>query len=145
MPNVHDLAAYLTETAGPLGTMKLEKLVYYCQGWHLARIGSPLFTEELEAWKMGPVSRDLYACHRRENSVTSWPWGNSSKLNVTQRSLVDAVVDVYGVYSGFQLGQMTHQERPWNIARARGLNTVISRSDMEDWFKEIDATPIEND
>jgi uncharacterized phage-associated protein len=34
---------------------KLHKLLYYCQGHHLATFGLPLFDESISAWDMGPV------------------------------------------------------------------------------------------
>jgi uncharacterized phage-associated protein len=49
--------------------MKLQKLLYYCQGWHLAWDGEPLFGEEFEAWLSGPVCRELYELHKGEYSV----------------------------------------------------------------------------
>ena len=140
MATVHDVANYLTEKYGPLGTMKLEKLVYYCQGWYLARNTAPLFSEDLEAWKMGPVCRDLYALHRRKNWVAEWPQGTANELTALQKMHIDAVVDVYGAYSGFQLGSMTHQELPWNKAMAEGANTVISHEDMREYFRQMDVS-----
>ena len=37
MTSVHDVAAALLREAGEMTTMKLQKLAYYCQSWHLAR------------------------------------------------------------------------------------------------------------
>lgn len=40
--------------------MKLQKLVYYCQAWHLAWEGRALFPEAIHAWASGPVHPELY-------------------------------------------------------------------------------------
>ena len=45
-------------------TMKLQKLIYYCQAWSLAWDGDPMFPEEFEAWASGPVVPTLYEIHR---------------------------------------------------------------------------------
>ncbi|BAS11810.1 conserved hypothetical protein [Arthrobacter sp. Hiyo8] len=45
-------------------TMKLQKLVYYCQAWHLAWDGWAMFPEEIQAWASGPVCPALYEVHR---------------------------------------------------------------------------------
>ena len=40
--------------------LKLQKLAYYCQGLHLAVYDLPLFSDEFEAWRHGPVVSTLY-------------------------------------------------------------------------------------
>lgn len=41
-------------------TWKLQKLVYYCQVWHLIWHDRPLFDEDILAWINGPVCKELY-------------------------------------------------------------------------------------
>ncbi|WP_340375862.1 type II toxin-antitoxin system antitoxin SocA domain-containing protein [Streptomyces sp. SS7] len=43
--------------------MKLQKLVYYCQAWHLAWEGRALFPEAIQAWASGPVP-EIYELHQ---------------------------------------------------------------------------------
>ena len=45
-------------------TMKLQKLAFYSQAESLACRGLPLFDEDFQAWRGGPVCRELYAQHR---------------------------------------------------------------------------------
>ena len=40
--------------------MKLQKLLYYMQGYHVAALGQPLFSEAIEAWEHGPVVREVW-------------------------------------------------------------------------------------
>ena len=62
----HDVAQYflaqMDEDAGDLiSNLKLQKLVYYAQGFALALHGRPLFRERVEAWTHGaPVVPELY-------------------------------------------------------------------------------------
>lgn len=49
---------------GEITTMKLHKLCYYSQAWHLAWDGERLIDAEFHAWGMGPVNPDLYETHR---------------------------------------------------------------------------------
>ena len=42
-----------------ISTMKLHKICYFIQGWHMAICDKPMFTEGFEAWKYGPVSAEL--------------------------------------------------------------------------------------
>ncbi len=43
MATAHDVAAAVLHELGPMTAMKLEKLVYYCQGWH-SRARDTLFS-----------------------------------------------------------------------------------------------------
>jgi uncharacterized phage-associated protein len=40
--------------------IKLQKLLYFAHGFHLAVFGAPLIGENFEAWKHGPVVKDIY-------------------------------------------------------------------------------------
>ena len=43
-----------------ISNLKLQKLVYYAQGFSLAFFGEALFSEPIEAWMHGPVVPALY-------------------------------------------------------------------------------------
>ena len=152
MSKVDDVAAAVLERTGPIDTFKLQKLVYYCQAWHLVWEAQPLFPEAIQAWAGGPVVPELYATHRGQYSVDGWPQGDSSKLSESQRETVAIVVAAYGKLSGRQLSHLTHGEAPWLKARGdlgpgeRG-SRAIDLEDMQDYYSGLDqsqdATPVE--
>jgi uncharacterized phage-associated protein len=117
MASANDVATALVDRVGGLTAMKLQKLVYYCQAWHLVRHGRVLFDEEIQAWREGPVVRSLFDRHRQRYSVSEWPWGNASALDQTERATVDWVIERYNGYSAERLSRMTHHEMPWRVAR----------------------------
>lgn len=117
MPTAHDVASYILSRRA-MTAMKMQKLVYYSQAWHLAREGEPLFSEPIEAWVNGPVVRELYDAHRGQFSLSRWPSGDPSTLSAAQRALIDEVLQTYGERSATWLSQLTHSEAPW--CRARG-------------------------
>jgi uncharacterized phage-associated protein len=48
--------------------LKIQKLLYFAQGWHLAYFDFPLFEDPVEAWKYGPVVTSVYyALRSRKN------------------------------------------------------------------------------
>ena len=54
-----------TWTRGDLMTnLRLQKLLYFAQGWHLARFGRPLFDASIEAWPYGPVVPEVYRAYK---------------------------------------------------------------------------------
>ncbi|MFG1837664.1 Panacea domain-containing protein [Micromonospora sp. NPDC049175] len=117
MATAHDVAAAVLSKLGSVTAMKLEKLVYYCQGWHLAREGALLFPEPIEAWREGPVVPPLYRHHRRQLIVSEWPHGEAARLTPDQHRTVQWVTDEYGKFSASELSLMTHNELPWRAAR----------------------------
>jgi uncharacterized phage-associated protein len=117
MSSVHDVAAYILRRLGPMSAMKMQKLVFYSQAWHLAWHGRPLFKARIEAWAQGPVIRELYREHRRMYNVSSWPRGNPADLSLDARQTIDAVLNYYGDKTAFWLSELAHREDPWLQAR----------------------------
>jgi len=142
MGKVDDVAAAILKRTGPLDTWKLQKLVYYCQAWHLVWEGEPLFPERIEAWAGGPVVPDLYQRHRGAFRISSWAWGDPENLTADEETTVEAVLGSYAHLTGAQLRQLTHQEGPWLSARA-GLapgdrsNRDIDPDEIADYYSGV--------
>jgi uncharacterized phage-associated protein len=144
MANVYDVAVYILQERGKTSAMKLQKLVYYCQAWHLVWESRPLFTERIEAWANGPVVRDLYREHRRRFEVTAgiFPDGNPARLTKAERETIDAVLKGYGNLKSFELSDMTHRERPWRDARGdlpagAQCSNVITHAAMAEYYESL--------
>src|SRR5260364_350033 len=70
MVSVFDVANYFLtlveeEVGDALSNLKLQKLVYYAQGFHLALFSRPLFENAIEAWTHGPVIPGLYHAYKQ--------------------------------------------------------------------------------
>ena len=52
--------AYRASDGELMTNLKLQKMLYYQQGFHLAYFGTPLFDDEIEAWMYGPVVPSVY-------------------------------------------------------------------------------------
>jgi uncharacterized phage-associated protein len=143
MVSAHDVAAYILSKSGEMTAMKLQKLVYYSQAWSLVWDDEKLFNEPIQAWANGPVVPSLYNRHRGAFKVKSWSWGKASKLNLTQRETVDAVLAFYGPKTSQWLSELSHQEAPWREAR-QGLgpsergDKVISLAAMAEYYGSIE-------
>jgi uncharacterized phage-associated protein len=117
---VLDVAAYILSRRGPMTAMKLQKLVYYSQVWHLVWDEEPLFPERIEAWANGPVVPDLYRHHRQrlQLSIEDRPGGGDPEaLKPEEIQTIDVVLDYYGARSAHWLSELTHREMPWRRAR----------------------------
>jgi uncharacterized phage-associated protein len=119
--------------------LKLQKLLYYAQGFHLAmHDGEPLFQESILAWKHGPVVRSIYSQYKH---LKFRPIARPSKYQVDNyppeiRELLNAVNSNYGQFTATKLKSMTHDEPPWsNTPR----NRVITRCSLKEFFSTIVA------
>lgn len=140
--SVHDVASYILSKQGEMTTMKLQKLIYYCQAWSLVWDEDPLFVETIEAWANGPVVRELYDKHKGFFKISSWRYGDRSKLSQKQRDTVRSVLKYYGNKSSQWLSDLTHKEDPWKNAR-RGLfpnmrgNRIITDASMMEYYSGL--------
>lgn len=142
MASAHDVARYILRELGTLSTVKLQKLVYYSQAWHLVWEDEPLFPERIEAWANGPVVPDLYGEHRGEFQRSSWKKGSIQSLTAAERRTIDAILKFYGPKDAWYLSELTHRETPWREARAdlppgaRGSNE-ISTASMAEYYGSL--------
>jgi uncharacterized phage-associated protein len=139
--SVFDVAAYILQKKGEMTTMKLQKLIYYCQAWSLVWDEKPLFKEKIEAWISGPVVRNLYNWHKNMFTVTKIP-GTPSNLTKTQKATINAVLDYYGDKNSQWLSDLSHMEEPWKKAR-EGLppnergDHIISHASMAEYYSSL--------
>src|SRR2546430_458225 len=76
--------------------MKIQKLVYFAHGWHLAVIDRPLINEQVEAWKFGPVIRTIYTAFREygkapiQDHATSFRLVDPLKFKIVTPKLDDS-------------------------------------------------------
>ncbi|MFI5895616.1 Panacea domain-containing protein [Actinoplanes sp. NPDC051513] len=124
--------------------MKLQKLLYYAQAWHLVWDDQPLFGERIEAWANGPVVYEVYQLHRGQFTVTDWPAGSPSRLTTSERESVDVVLGTYADLNARKLSHLTHAEQPWQEAR-HGLHPTdrssaeITQAAMQEYYSSLDS------
>jgi uncharacterized phage-associated protein len=142
MPSARDVAQYILENRGPMTTMKLQKLVYYTQAWSIVWDDDVLFEEPIEAWKNGPVVRDLWESSRGRFRVAEIPESDISTLTDEQRDTVDRVLEFYGPKDAQWLSDLTHLEDPWRNAYQQGQNTEISLELMSEFYSSIEPETV---
>lgn len=128
-----------------VSNLKLQKLLYYTQAWHLVFEDGPLFDDALEAWVHGPVVPKVFGDYKsfRWAPVTDpcIPPENDSEIC----NYIDIVLNAYGPLSATDLERLTHSELPWLEARA-GLapdepsRNRISTETMKAYYSRIAAS-----
>lgn len=139
MPTVHDVADYFLWLAhrDRLGVdhLKLQKLVYYAQGFHLGFRDRPLFEGELRAWAYGPVSPDLWQRYRYRRDYLEPPEAvDESVFTDDAREVITMVHERFRNDSGLHLYRRTHDERPW-VTACEGDDDLIQNEVMAEFFR----------
>ena len=140
-----------------LDPMKLQKLVYYAHGWHLAIEDAPLTQQHFEAWQFGPVIPDLYrelkvygagpvTDYATEfNAITQRrvapriPVEDKQSASEAARIFIRDVWSVYGGYSAIKLSNATHRQgTPWATWYNPNKNhVVIPNEDIKAYFESL--------
>jgi uncharacterized phage-associated protein len=135
------IISFFYEYGDAITNLKLQKLMYYAQAWHLAIFDKPLFEGDFEAWVHGPVHMETYQRFKgyRWDPITE----NIEKPKLPKETVdfLNEVLDVYGSFSAYQLELLTHEEAPWRRARGgipidQESRAVISPEDMKEFYRE---------
>lgn len=143
MAKAQDVAKLLIEIAasqskagsGDLMTnLRLQKLLYFVQGWSLARRGKPLFDAPLEAWQYGPVVPEVYRAYSSNGNrgIESSGDFDATALTPEECDLVLDVMREYGKYSTGMLVELSHAPgAPWSRAKQ---SCVIPQEQIQAYF-----------
>ena len=143
MPTARDVANHFLSLAavdedGELLThLKLQKLLYYAQGFHIAIFGRRLFPESMEAWDHGPVAPSIWHAFKALGSepIPAPDNDGAAALSEEQRDLLNDVWNTYGQFSAWKLRNMTHEEPPWHDAFRPGRNMPITDDALVRYFR----------
>ncbi|MDX1920791.1 MAG: DUF4065 domain-containing protein [Candidatus Caenarcaniphilales bacterium] len=117
-----------------ISNMKLQKLLYYAQGWHMAlHFGKSLFREDFKKWLFGPVCPSVYGQFKKygSNPIKRVADVKTKELDEKAQKLVEKVFELYGGFSAVQLSMLSHKEDPWLKAEDLG---IIDKDSIHDYF-----------
>ncbi|WP_395323064.1 Panacea domain-containing protein [Levilactobacillus parabrevis] len=120
-----------TIKADELTQMKVMKLLYYVQGTYLAVHGEKAFSNDIIAWKFGPVVREVHEKYSGQRGIvgnlSEDPQAIADYTSIPSDSdlgiILKAVWQAFGDMSATELMQQTHTERPWQETVPNGVLT----------------------
>lgn len=131
-----NVAQYVIQHGQQQGTppshLALQKTLYFLQRDWLQRTGAPLFDEDFEAWRFGPVVRSIY---KEYNLFCASPihktFKNTPYFAPEDRAQMDRVIHSCQVRSPWDLVSETHKpntawSKVWD--NERGYKQVIPKS-----------------
>ncbi len=141
--------------------LKLQKILYYIQAWHLVYFDKdPLFEDTPEAWVNGPVYRRVYDQFKSRGMYDDFELNEKykdevdelfeevrKKIEIEQKQwdFLSSAVNHFGTMSHERLVFLTHSEKPWNEAR-EGLDMfeyserTISHELMFEYYNHLRET-----
>lgn len=138
--------AKLEDNSTSLTHLKLQKILYYIQAWSLGINGKALFDGEFQAWVHGPVCRTVYnrfcgdkMIYSEINLIDRKDPSKLEDIPEKDRIFIDYILENYLGFSGAELEEMTHQEKPWIEAR-KGVGmfdrseNIISSETMKTYY-----------
>ena len=145
MATALNVANYILTLSEPycgdvISNLHMQKLLYYCQGFHLAIHDAPLFDDGIARWDLGPHVPMLYPLlHPMEQYADS----KQSALSISgdfddtliskiEKEIIDEVFIVYGQFSAWKLREMVCNEPPWAEA---SRNEEITHKALREFFK----------
>ena len=145
------LSDYIIKHYGPMSHLKLQKLLFYCDAYHLAYFDRELVSDKFEAWVHGPVCRKVYDSFKDKSVLyadISYCYNEGDidvdaefeRLTSDQKSLLNDILSTLSTWTGLELERATHSEAPWRNARigygeADKCEVEISKSETELFYK----------
>ena len=139
MITILDAAKYFvhlsySESRASLTPLKLQKILYFAQGWSFVWDNVAAFPEEFSAWQYGPVNEEVYEFFKKYGRSEIPESEGGSKL--TDENVADtlkAIWSEYGKMTAYALVELTHKQMPWREAYEQGCK--ISNSSIRAYFQ----------
>tara|TARA_A100001391_G_scaffold190334_1_gene162535 strand:- start:221 stop:727 length:507 start_codon:yes stop_codon:yes gene_type:complete len=160
------IANVILDDADQLGVeltnLAIQKVLYFCHGWHLVQYQRPLIRQQFEAWKYGPVISSVYS-EFKDSGEHAIGRHRASRLNPKLRmreialdpidpdhlTAISRVVSCYARVDALKLMQMTHVPygpwaQIWHDREAANLRMIIPDEMIFRHFNNLDGSRIFN-
>lgn len=142
---------YSNEIDAPISNLKLQKVLYFVQGYYLQMKDIPFFNDDFEAWPYGPVILDVYEEFQQYGSnfipsVSDYEEFDYDKFDYVLKQydeiifdnkdldFIKAVVRKLRKYTASNLVTITHAQDPWRNAIKNGNRSKISKESIKKYF-----------
>lgn len=144
--DIADYFIWIAKSSGNfLDPLKLQKILFFSQGWYLSLYKKSLFIDDFQAWRYGPAIPDLYNQYRSFGR-------NSIVLDVEKPSLEPEIENLlFFVGQNFLfkdsnlLSGITHKKNsPWKVIRDKNncssrdnCQEIIPKSLIQQYYDEM--------
>ncbi|MFQ1931017.1 Panacea domain-containing protein [Aeromonas veronii] len=139
---IDDVATYLIQQSEiGITHRELQKILYYAQGFYLAKNNEPLFEGEFDAWKFGPVNTSVWS---RFKSFGYNPLHVSSEaeprsLDSEKKAFLSAILGAFLVLGQSKLIDISHTDYTWKGNYIPGINKRIPQEEIKNFFSSFES------
>lgn len=122
-----------------ISNLRLQKIMYYVQGYFLRAYNECAFDSNIFNWPYGPVVPDVYFeyCVYGSSEIHFENELIEAHLNKIKerkhRKLIDEIIEKCSQYTPGGLINLTHSEKPW---KETNRSDLISNSKIMDYFEQ---------
>ena len=155
MHKVMDVACEIVKLANrnniPISNLKLQKILYFVQGYSFCVFNQPFFREDMEAWDFGPVVPIVYTNYQKYGAnflpdIRTYYDDSDSKFPIVafnpydfktgENDFLIVVIKKLELYSITELSEIVRKQEPWKKAYSKNLNVIITKESIRKYFKE---------
>lgn len=130
-----------------ISNLKLQKILYYIQGYAIKETHEPAFDAEIHNWQYGPVVEEVYFEYNqfRGEDIVLKDYDRRDGFFKRKNAINDIVLKVLNNCknkSAFELVEMTHKEDPWKNTRQ---NEVIKLDIISEYFSNNNPLKIKEE
>lgn len=135
----------------PITNLRLQKILYYVQGYFLKKYHELAFTSDIEAWTYGAVVPDAYFDFCSYSLTEPKSFLHLENLdyhldkieNSKDVRLLNKIINSCMAVSVSQLINKIQNESPWKESKVDGSRELITREKMQDYFLNSDPLKID--
>lgn len=128
-----------------IDSLKLQKLTFFAQSWHLALYKEPLFEEDFQAWRYGPVIPAMYSQYSRFGKKPIQLTVTKPALDPTVENFLNFICEEFLLKHSPILSGITHKkDSPWSqIRQEEGCSSqdnctaIIPKSLLQEYYSEL--------
>lgn len=120
----------------PVTNLRLQKLLYFIQGYSYCRKDTAMFKEDMEAWQYGPVVPEVYFTYNGYSGAPIRREYDDITISEQDKNIINRVVNVLTNYKVWDLVDATHEKNsPWDKHQGK-FSVVIPKEEIKDYFIE---------
>lgn len=133
---LEEMAEYIIIHNDETTNLTLNKILYFFDVFYRLFYRKRYFKSQVKAWEHGPVYGRIYYQYKNFKGDCIEIEKIEITLDSDIKSLIDKIIECFGMYSGKVLSYFTHRDGPWKKCKEDNLD-IIDSSDLDDFACKI--------